>query len=139
MSESWSWQKWLKVKRLDIESVGISQFFIPWPANEICGLVYKTINNFLYVNKYSSIIYIYFHETFSTQTSSAWALSHLLDTLSNILDKCCHFSLIKIGSVPINPSQAMLGSFFSSFLFTFQLKMLLLVLIKNCNSFVYLI
>jgi len=55
----------------------------------------------LYDNEYSSIIDIYFYETFSIQTSSACALSHLLDTLSDILDKCLRFSLIKIESVSI--------------------------------------
>jgi hypothetical protein len=67
------------------------------------------------------------------------ALSHHLDTLSDVLDKCLHFSLIKIESVSIFPNQAMLGSLLLSVVYTFQLKMLLLVLIKNCNSFVYLI
>ncbi len=67
------------------------------------------------------------------------ALSHHLDTLSNILDKCLRFSLIKIESVSIFPSQATLGSLLLSVVYTFRLKMLLLVLIKNCNSFVYLI
>ncbi len=85
------------------------------------------------------IIDTYFYETFSTQTSSACTLSHLLGTLSDILDKCLCFSLIKIESVSINPSQAMLGSLLLSVVYTFLLKMLLLVLIKNCNSFVYLI
>jgi len=93
----------------------------------------------VYDNEYSSIIDIYFYETLSTQTSSACALSHLLDTLSDFLDKCLCFSLIKIESVSINPSQAMLGSLLLSVVYTFQLKMLLLVLIKNCNLFVYLI
>ncbi len=37
-----------------------------------------------------------------------------LDTLSDILDKCLRFSLIKIEPVSLNPSQATLGSFFSS-------------------------
>jgi hypothetical protein len=77
--------------------------------------------------------------TFSTPTSSACTPSHLLHTLSDILDKCLCYSLNKIESVSINPSQATLGSLFSSVVFTFQLKMLLLVLINNCNSFVYLI
>jgi hypothetical protein len=54
----------------------------------------------LYDNKYSLIIDKYFYET-SIQTSSACALSHLLDTLSDILDKCLRFSLIKIESVSI--------------------------------------
>jgi hypothetical protein len=93
----------------------------------------------IYDNKYSLIINICFYETFSTQTSSACAPSHLLDTLSNILGKCSGLSLIKIESVSINPSQATLGSLFLSVVYTFRLKMLLLVLIQNCNSFVYLI
>ncbi len=46
-----------------------------------------------------------------------------LDTLSDILDKCWHFSLIKIRVGLRNPSQVTLG-----------FKMLSLVLIKNCNS-----
>ena len=62
-----------------------------------------------------------------------------LDTLSDILDKCLHFSLIKIESVSIYKSQATLGIFFSSIVYNFLLKMLSLVLIKNRNSFVYLI
>jgi hypothetical protein len=93
----------------------------------------------LYENKYSLIIDINFYETFSTQTSSACAPTHLLDTLSDVLDKCLRFSLIKTESVSINPSQAMLGFLLLSVVYTFQLKMLLLVLIKNCNLFVYLI
>jgi hypothetical protein len=60
----------------------------------------------LYDNEYSSNINIHLYETFSTQTSLACALSHLLDTLSDILDKCLPFSLIKIESVSINPSQS---------------------------------
>jgi hypothetical protein len=96
----------------------------------------------IYHNEYSFIINIYFYKTFSTQTSSDCTLYHLLDTLSDILDKC--FSLIKIESVSINPSQAMLGSLWLgslllSVVYTFWLKMLVLVLIKNCNLFEYLI
>jgi len=91
----------------------------------------------LYDNEYTLIIDIYFYETFFTQTSSACALYQLLDTLSDILDKCLHFSLIKIESVSINSSQDTLGSLLLSVVHTFRLKMLLLVLIKNCNLFVY--
>jgi hypothetical protein len=39
------------------------------------------------------------------------------DTLSNILDKCLRFSLIKIEPVSINPSQATFGLLFSSVVF----------------------
>ncbi len=93
----------------------------------------------VYDNEYSSIIDIYFYETFSTQTSSACTLSYHLDTLSDVLDKCLRFSLIKIGSISIFPNQATLGSLLLSVVYTFRLKMLLLVLIKNCNLFAYLI
>ncbi len=75
--------------------------------------------NTVYDNEYSSIINIYFYKTFSTQTSSACALKHFLDTLSDILDKCLRFSLIKIESVSINPSQATLGSLLLSVVYTF--------------------
>jgi hypothetical protein len=60
-------------------------------------------------------------------------LKTFLDTLSNVLDKCLRFSLIKIESVSIFTSQATLGPILSSDVYTFQLKMLLLVLIKKCN------
>ncbi len=49
--------------------------------------------------------------TFIDLKSPALALQNILDTLSDILDKCLHFSLIKIESVSI--SQAKLGAFFS--------------------------
>ena len=61
----------------------------------------------------------------------ALALKNILDTLSDILDKCLRFSLIKIEPVSIKPSQATLGILFSSVVYTFLLKMLSLVLIKN--------
>ncbi len=64
----------------------------------------------LYDNEYASIIDIYFYEYFSL-------LLNLLDTLSDILDKCLRFSLIKI----VCPSQATLGSFFSV-VYTFSIK-----------------
>ncbi len=44
------------------------------------------------------------------------------DTLSDVLDKCLRFSLIKIEPFSINPSQATLGLFFSSVVYTFLLK-----------------
>ncbi len=117
------------------EGDSLKQWLLLVPQHCPKRYLYKT----LYDNKYSSIINIYFYETFSTQTSSACALKHFLDTLSDILDKCLRFSLIKIESVSTNPSQAMLGSLFSSFVYTFRLKMVPLVLIKNCDWFVYLI
>jgi hypothetical protein len=87
----------------------------------------------IYNNEYTLIIDIYFYETFSTRTSSISILKTFLDTLSDILDKCLCFSLIKIEPVLIFPSQAKLGPILSSVAYTFQLKMLSLVFIKNCN------
>jgi hypothetical protein len=88
----------------------------------------------LYDNEYTSIINIYFYETFSTRTMSISILKTFLHTLSDIIDNCIHFSLIKIEPVSIFPSQATLGPILSSVVYTFRLKMLPLVLIKNCNS-----
>jgi hypothetical protein len=85
----------------------------------------------VYDNEYTSIIDIYFCETFSTFNPRALVLQNILDTLSDVLDKCLRFSLIKIEPVSINPSQATLGVFLSSVVYTFLLKMLSLVLIEN--------
>ncbi len=63
--------------------------------------------------------------------SRALVLKNILDNLSDILDKCLRFSLVKIEPVSINPSQATLGVLFSSVVYTFLLKMLSVVLIKN--------
>jgi len=71
--------------------------------------------------------------TFIDLNLLALVLQNILDTLSDILDKCLHFSLIKIEPVSIFSSQATLGPILSSVVYTFQLKILLLVLIKNCN------
>jgi hypothetical protein len=68
--------------------------------------------------------------TFLHFSSIALALQNILDTLSDILDKCLRFSLIKIESVSPNPSQATLGAFLSV-VYIFLLKMLSVVLIKN--------
>ncbi len=68
--------------------------------------------------------------TFIHFKSWALALQNILDTLSDILDKCLRFSLIKIVCLT-HPSQATLGAFFSSVVYTFLLKMPSLVLIKN--------
>jgi hypothetical protein len=65
----------------------------------------------VYDNKYSSIIDIYFYATFSTQTSSACAPKTFLDTLSDVLDKCWHISLIKIESVSETQAKPRLVSF----------------------------
>ncbi len=53
-------------------------------------------------------------------------LKHLrfisLDTLSDVLDKCLRFSLIKIESVLISQTKPRLVASLSSFLYTFQLN-----------------
>ncbi len=65
----------------------------------------------IYNNEYSSIIDKYFYATLYTQTSSACAPKTFLDTLSDILDKCRHFSLIKIESVSETQAKPCLVSF----------------------------
>jgi hypothetical protein len=69
----------------------------------------------------------------SSQPFKPWvlALQNIWQTLSDIFDKCLHFSLIKIEPVSINPSQAALSLFFFSVVDTFLSKMLSLVLFKN--------
>ncbi len=57
------------------------------------------------------------------------ALQNILDTLSDVLDKCLRFSLIKIEPVSIFQAKPHLVP--SSVVYTFLLKMLSLVLIKN--------
>ncbi len=56
--------------------------------------------NPIYDNKYASFIDIYFYEYFHL----AHVLQTFLETLSNILDKCLRFSLIKIE--PVSSFQA---------------------------------
>ncbi len=58
------------------------------------------------------------------------ALQNILDTLSDILVKCLHFSLIKIESVSIFQAKPCLVPSSQSVVYTFLLKMLSLVLIK---------
>jgi len=54
-------------------------------------------NSKVYDNEYASFIDIYFYEYIHL----ALALQTFLDTLSNVLDKCLRFSLIKIEPVSI--------------------------------------
>ncbi len=61
----------------------------------------------------------------------ALALHNILDTLSDILDKCLRFSLIKIESVSIFQAKPSLVPSSQSVVYTFLLKRLSLVLIKN--------
>ncbi len=58
----------------------------------------------VYDNEYALIVDIYFYEFFLPLKPWALALQTIWDTLSDILDKCLCFSLIKIEPVSINPS-----------------------------------
>ncbi len=69
--------------------------------------------------------------TFTDLKTWALALLNILDTLSDVLDKCLHFSLIKIESVSIFQAKPRLVLSPQSVVYTFLLKMLSLVLIKN--------
>ncbi len=48
--------------------------------------------------------------------------TNILDTLSDILDKCLRFSLIKIEPVSISQAKPPLVASFSSIVYTFLLK-----------------
>ncbi len=69
--------------------------------------------------------------TFSDLKLEVLAIQNILDTLSDILDKCLSFSLIKIESVSIFQAKPCLVPSSQSVVYTFLLKMLSLVLIKN--------
>ncbi len=73
-----------------------------------------------YDNKYASIIDIYFYEFFLSLNPWVLALQNIWDTLSDVLDKCLRFALIKIEPVSIN--QAVLSLFSFSVVYTFPLK-----------------
>ncbi len=76
----------------------------------------------LYDNEYASIIDIFFFEYFHwSQTLSACSPNNL-DTLSDVLDKCLRFSLIKVESVSIFWAKPRLVASFSSVEYTFLLK-----------------
>jgi hypothetical protein len=81
----------------------------------------------VYDNEYTFIIDIYFYGYFHL----ALALQNILDTLSDVLVKCLCFALIKIESVSIFPAKPRLVSSSQSVVYTFLLKMLYSVLIKN--------
>jgi hypothetical protein len=76
----------------------------------------------LYDNEYASIIDIYFYEYFLWSQSLSTYTSNILDTLSEILDKCLRFSLIKIESVSIFQAKPRMVASFSSVVYTFLLK-----------------
>jgi hypothetical protein len=87
--------------------------------------------NKLYDNEYASIIDIHFYEYFHWSQSFSACAPNLLDTLSNVLDKCLRFSLIKIEPVSSFQAKPRLVPSSQSVVYTFLLKMLSLVLIKS--------
>ncbi len=65
----------------------------------------------LYDNEKASYIDIYFYDSFLWNPNFKRLRFNILDTLSDLLDKCLRFSLIKMESVSIFNNQATLGSF----------------------------
>ncbi len=57
----------------------------------------------IYDNEYTSIIEIYFYEFFLPLKPWAIMLQNIWYTLSDVLDKCLRFSLIKKEPVSIKP------------------------------------
>jgi hypothetical protein len=81
--------------------------------------------NTLRLSIYTSMNSFYLSNLERLRSKTFW------DTLSDVLDKCLCFSLIKIEPVSIKPSQAALSLFSFSIVYTFPLNMLSLVLNKN--------
>ncbi len=75
--------------------------------------------------------------TFIDLNLLALALQTFLDTLSDVLDKCLRFYLIKIEPVSIFQAKPCFVPSSQSVVYTFLLKMLSLVLMKNYYSFVF--
>ena len=84
-----------------------------------------TITNMLRLSIYTTV------NTLIDLKLLALALQNILDTLSDILVKCLRFALIKIESVSIFQAKPRLVPSSQSVVYTFLLKMLSLVLIKN--------
>jgi len=78
--------------------------------------------NILYNNEYALIIDIYFYEYFLKPQPLSACASNILDTLSDVLDKCLRFSLFKIESVSIFIAKPRLVASFSPVVYTFLLK-----------------
>jgi hypothetical protein len=81
------------------------------------GQILLKKSNKLYDNEYASIINTYFYELFLSLKPRVLALQNIWDTLSDILDKCLRFPLIKLRAC--------------LYCICFPIKMLSLVLIKN--------
>ncbi len=112
-------------------TLSITTFSITTLSITTLGITRSKIQHSVYVNEYASIIHIYFYEYFIDLKLLALALQNILDTLSDVLDKCLHFSLIKIESVSIFQAKPHLVPSSQSVVHTFLLKMLSIVLIKN--------
>ncbi len=80
------------------------------------------LTGLLYDNEYASIIVIYFYESFLWNSKLKRLCFITLDTLSDVLDKCLRFSLIKIESVSISQTKPRLVASLSSFVYTFLLN-----------------
>jgi hypothetical protein len=61
-------------------------------------------------------------KTFSNLNLLRACASNILDTLSDVLDKCLRLSLIKIESVSISKAKPRFVASFSSVVYTFLLK-----------------
>jgi hypothetical protein len=83
------------------------------------------MTNMLQLSIYTSM------NTFIDLKLLALALQNILDTLSNIFNKCLCFSLVKIESVSIFQAKPRLVPSSQSVVYTFLLKILSLVLIKK--------
>jgi hypothetical protein len=85
----------------------------------------------LYDNEYAWLSIYTYMNTFIDLKLLELALQNILDALSDVLVKCLRFSLIKIESVSTFQAKPCLVPSSQSVVFTFLLKMLSLVLIKN--------
>jgi hypothetical protein len=134
--------QWNRVFKVSLNKQGTSEsayiFYSPLLQIATCHFLQQlnvvtiyTITNTLQLSIYTSI------NTFIDLKLLALALQSILDTLSDILVKCLRFSLIKIESVSIFQAKPRLVSSSQSVVYTFLLKMLYLVLIKNLYSLVF--
>ncbi len=90
------------------------------------------ITNTLQLSIYTSM------NTFTRSPTLALALQNILYTLSDVLVKCLRFALIKIETVSIFQAKpCLVSSSQSVVVYTFLLKMLYSVLIKNSYLLVF--
>jgi hypothetical protein len=116
---------------LSITTFSIMTLSITTLSITTLGITRSKIQHSVYDNEYASIIHIYFYEYFIDLKLLVLALQNILDTLSDVLDKCLRFSLIKIESVSIFQAKPRLVPSSQSVIYAFLFKMLSLVLIKN--------